>query len=141
MSKAHVFSKLCYLIGGAHCGDLLRCCRCITFSPDLVFKFLLSIQGEGSLALNRSIRKFCLLVTKYFDGFGSFIFENTVIRAKSTTNTPQRRIKSEPKLRIITMLVCLCLFVKCDGQPTNSPSTRKPTNSPTTRPGPNLKKT
>ena len=126
--KAYVCSKL-LLIGGAHRDYLLRCCRCITFSPHLIFKFLLSIQGEKSLILEQAYVKFCLLATKYIDGFGSAIFENTVIGANFTTSTQQRRTKLKPKC-IITMLVCLCLFVKCDGQ---SPKTRKPTRiKPTT---------
>ena len=109
-------------------------------------KFLLSIQGEGSSAQihEQAYFMFCLLVTKYFDGFGSVIFENTVVGAKFTRSTPQRRIKPKPKCHIITMLVCLCLFVKCDGHSritkkttTRKPTTRKPrkpTMSPTNSP-------
>ena len=99
-------------------------------------KFLLSIQGEGSSAQihEQAYLMFCLLVTKYFDGFGSVIFENTVVGAKFTTSTPQRRIKPTPKCHIITMLVCLSLFVKCDGH-SRKPTTREPTTTrkPTTR--------
>ncbi len=61
--------------------------------PHLIFKFLVSIQGEGSLApiLEQAYAKFHPIITMYIDGFGSAIFENTVVGAKFTTCTPQRR--------------------------------------------------